>query len=147
MDGRYSNQLVHILTLQICANTGQTKTFNEIRTMTCSATKSLQSLGCKKGDLVCFSTRNTADAPAITFAALYLGVQVAVLPEYLSKMEFERFLELLKPKILFCDADVHRKCLEYLSKDVTIFTFDGTTDDSVSANILFENPATDASLK
>lgn len=48
------------------------------------------------------------------------------------------------PKVVFCDSDVYdlvRECLTELENDASVFTFRGTTDDSVSVEeILEETP-------
>lgn len=48
------------------------------------------------------------------------------------------------PKVVFCDCDVFdlvRECLTELENDASVFTFCGTTDDSVSVEqILEETP-------
>lgn len=136
--------------MQICANTGKTKTFDELHTLTLNTAKWLQLFGCEKGDLIYFFTKNTEIVPVVIFAALYLGLQVAASPVYFSRMECECFLKLLKPKLVFCDVDIYQKlkqCLEYLNNGAKIFTFDGVTNESTPVNVLFESPDVDTHLE
>lgn len=95
-------------------------------------------------------TRNTVDVAPIIFAALYLGVQVTALPAFFTRVEYESFLQLLKPKLLFCDLDIYhqlKQCLAYLDIDAETFTFDGSTDRSIPVNILFEERDADTYIE
>lgn len=112
--------------------------------------KSLRYFGCEKGDLIYFHTKNTADVAPIIFAALYLGVQVTAVPACFSRVEYESFLKLLKPKFLLCDIYLYqqlKQCLEYLNHNAKIFTFDGSIDETIPVNILFENENADTYLE
>lgn len=45
------------------------------------------------------------------------------------------------PNVVFCDCNVYdlvRECLAELENDASVFTFDGTIDDSISAEQVFE---------
>lgn len=45
------------------------------------------------------------------------------------------------PKTVFCDCDVYglvRECLTKLENDASVFTIDGTTDDSTSVEQIFD---------
>lgn len=112
--------------------------------------KNLRYFGCEKGDLIYFHTKNTADVAPIIFAALYLGVQITAVPFGFSRVEYECFLKLLKPKFLLCDIDTYQEmklCLEYLNHDAMIFTFDDSIGESISVNTLFESKDADTYLE
>lgn len=140
----------HLLFLQICANTGITTTFDELRALTINTAKNLRYYGCEEGDLISFFTKNTADVAPIIFAALCLGAQISAFPAFYGRVECVRYLKPLKPKVLFCDVDIYQKlkqCLEYVNNDAKIFTFDGSTDESIPVITLFENPDADTHLE
>lgn len=45
------------------------------------------------------------------------------------------------PKVVFCECDVYdlvRECLSELENDASVFTFDGTVDDSTSVEQVFD---------
>lgn len=136
--------------VQICSNSGTTKTFHELRELTMNVAKNFRYFGCESGHVIFFMTKNTADIAPLLFAALYLGAQVTAVPIFSSRTEYEEFLNLTKPKFLICDLNVckmSKQCLVKLKIDATLFSFDGQSDDSIAVNILFEKRDADTNIE
>lgn len=75
------------------------------------------------------------------FASLCIACPVNSLDALFSRMEFLHMFSITKPKVVFCDADVYdlvRECLSELENNASVFTFGGTTDDSIPVEQLFE---------
>lgn len=126
---------------QICANTNVTKTNGELYAQTIRVAKNLQKCGCKKGEVIFFLTKNSADIPAIVFAALCLGCPITGSGEYNTTREHLYFLNVVKPKYVFCDVEYYEElndCHHGLNDKPIFFTFGGQTRDSRSIEVLFE---------
>lgn len=110
----------------------------------------MQRFGCKKGDVIFFLTRNTADIAPLVFAALYLAAPIFAISEFSSRMEYEVFFELLRPKFIFCDKEFYqksKKCSLNTNIEAMIFIFDGSSVESSSVSTLFNSPGADVHLE
>lgn len=127
---------------QICAKTGNTKTFIDLYNLSIIVAKNLQRLGGKKGQVIYVTTSNTVDIAPLIFAALYLGLTISLMHPHLTKTEYERFVSMINPKYVLCDLELYqlsKQCLESQKIRAQIFTFDGQIDESIAVNTLFEN--------
>lgn len=135
-----------IFQIQICANTGKTTTFDELRESTICAANNLRKLGFEKGKMIFLLTNNTVDIVPLVFAALCLGCQISSLPTVCSKAEYEYFWSITNPQFIFCDLELQptlKECRENLKSNADIFTFDGQIDDSIAVDTLFRKTETD----
>ncbi|XP_055309667.1 uncharacterized protein LOC129573305 [Sitodiplosis mosellana] len=126
---------------QICADTGNRTTFDELHTLTVRVAKRLRNFEFEKGQVIFFLTNNSADIPVLVFAAMCLGCPVASLPSFHSKMEYFQHLSAVKPKYVFCDLEYYaimKDCISNLKIEAKFFTFGGQIEESVSINNLFE---------
>lgn len=126
---------------KICADTGKRTTFDELHELTIRIAKRLRSVGLERGEVVFFLTENTADIPALVFAALCLGCVITARRSSSSKLEHVRYLTVVKPKYVFCDLEHYnmmKECLIDLKIQAKFFTFDGQIDESILVNDLFE---------
>lgn len=89
-----------------------------------------------------FYTNNTADIPAIVFAALCLGCPVTAYVSFATKRENLHYLNVTKPKYVFCDSKSYENlngCFQELGYEPTFFTFEGQADGNArSFESLFE---------
>lgn len=107
----------------------------------------LRGIGCKQGEVVFFFTNNSADLPAITFAAFCLGCPVSAIGKFHTKRETLHYLNIARPKYVFCDLDQYerlKECFDELNNRAQFFTFDGQTDDTRSVESLFEKSNSDS---
>ncbi|XP_037030798.1 luciferin 4-monooxygenase-like [Bradysia coprophila] len=129
-------------TLEICANTNAHTTFDELYDRTVCVAENLQKIGCKQGEVFIFYTNNTADIPAIVYAALCLGCPVTAYVTFASKRENLHYLTVTKPNYVFCDSNIYEdlnECFQELGNEPTFFTFDGQASGSVrSVDSLFQ---------
>lgn len=75
------------------------------------------------------------------FASISIACPINCLDALFSKTEFMHMFSITAPKTVFCDCDVYglvRECLTKLENDASVFTIDGTTDDSTSAEQIFD---------
>lgn len=135
---------------QICADTSKSTTFDEIRKLTIRAAKNLRNFGCRKGQVILISTKNTADVVPLIFAALCLGCPVTPVHPYNTRVEYLYHLNLTKPEIVFIDLDLHsmlKECFDELEIRAKYFTFGGETVGTHSINCLFEEVDDDSSFE
>lgn len=135
-----------IFQIQICANTGKTTTFDELRESTICAANNLQKLGFEKGKMIFLLTNNMVDIVPLVFAALCLGCQISSLPTVCSKEEYEYFWSITNPQFIFCDLELQptlKECRENQKSNADIFTFNGQIDDSIAVDTLFRKTETD----
>lgn len=113
--------------------------------MTIRAAKNLRNFGCRKGQVILISTKNTADVVPLIFAALCLGCPVTPVHPYNTRVEYLYHLNLTKPEIVFIDLDLHsmlKECFDELEICAKYFTFGGETVGTHSINTLFEKCGT-----
>ncbi|XP_028172347.1 luciferin 4-monooxygenase-like isoform X2 [Ostrinia furnacalis] len=87
----------------------------------------LKRLGVQKGDVMVLMAPNHLDLVIALYAALYLGILVTAIDITLGIRELEGRLEILKPKIVFCQTDRSsdiETALNKLNSKTHIITFD-----------------------
>jgi 4-coumarate--CoA ligase len=65
----------------------------------------LQELGYQKGDTVAVMARNSEYISALTIACLTLGMPISFIPLYFTTSLIANLLGIIKPKLIFCDAN------------------------------------------
>lgn len=128
-------------TLQICAVTGDTRTYDDLHRFTVRAAINLQKFGCARGRKICLFAENIANLPPFVFAAICLGCPIVSLVSNASQDECEYFMSIAKPEFAICEPKYHsmfKKCFENLQINAKIFTIDGQADDSISTEHFFD---------
>lgn len=98
-------------------------------------------MGCEPGDVICIIAKNNHLVAPIFFASLCIACPLNCLDSLFSKTEIVHMFSITAPKVVFCDCDVYdlvRECLIELENDASVFTFGGTTGDSISVEQVFE---------
>lgn len=114
--------------------------FDEMRSKSIRAAKNLRSLGYKKNQVFGFIASNAPDVAPLVFASLYLGCPMNTIDPSFGKNEIKHMLNVTKPSLMFCDAQVYdlvKSCLDDLGNAATIFTFSGQAGDSQPVENLF----------
>lgn len=127
--------------LQICANTGTTKTFNELRTLTIRTAKNLRKFGCQRGREIFFIGENIAEMVPLAFAALCLGCPIAAEKKVATRSQCEYYLNATKPEFIFIGIKYYpliKECLANLRINAKVFTIGGEDSDSIPISKLFE---------
>lgn len=128
--------------MQICAVTGETKTFGELHALTVRAAINLQKFGCLRGQKIFLLSDNITDLAPLMFAAISLGCPLVPLVTSSSQKECEYFINVTKPDIVICEVKYHqvlKECYANLKMDAKMFTINAQADDSISTDELFEN--------
>lgn len=100
----------------------------------------LQNRGYKERQVFTLIARNSEHLAPITFAAFCLGCPINPLDTSFGDNEIMHMLNITKPNLVFCDADVHEnvaRCLVDLSNIAKIITFNGKVGDSEQVEDLF----------
>lgn len=85
-------------------------------------------------------TNVSSDVAPIIFASLCLGCPISVIDSSFTKSKVKSIISISKPKIFFCDINVHgllEASLKDLKITAKIYTFDGQRGDSISIDTLF----------
>lgn len=120
---------------------GVSLTFEEIRIKTIRAAQSLQKHGYKPKQVIGLMVENVPHLSPIIFAAYSIGCPINALSTSVAKADVMRMYGLTDPSVIICDIKVYdlvKECLTELRKNATIFTFNGTKNDSISVETLFE---------
>lgn len=128
--------------MQICAVTGETRTFEELHRMTVRAAINMQRFGCERGRKIFLLSDNVADLAPLTFAAICLSCPLVPLVNYSSQKECEYFINITRPEFAICELKYYpllEKCFANLNINAKIFTIGGQAGDSIPTEILFEN--------
>ncbi|KAJ6644317.1 4-coumarate-CoA ligase 1, partial [Pseudolycoriella hygida] len=126
-------------TAQICDDSGEKMSYNDMWLKTVRAAQNLQKLGYRKGDVFGFSGIHRHLAPVI-YAAFSLGCPVNTLSPGFGKADLIYLLNITKPKLMFCTDERYElvaECLKELGNDARIFTFGGGVNGSDSVEYLF----------
>lgn len=105
------------------------------------AATNLQKIGCEPGDIICIIAKNSHFVAPIVLASICIACPINCLDPLFSKTEIIHMFSITAPKTVFCDCDVYdlvRECLAELENDAAVYTFGGTTDDSISVEQIFE---------
>lgn len=116
-------------------------TFEEIRLKTIRIAQNLQSHGYKSKQVIGLMVDNVPNLCPIVFAAYSLGCPINALSTTVEKADVKRMLGITEPSVIICDIKVYdliKECLVELKNDAQIFTFNGTKNDSVAVECLFE---------
>lgn len=84
--------------------------------------------------------KNSHHVAPIVFASLSLGCPINTLDTGFNNPEMLHMLGISRPKIVFCDVEVFElvlTCLQKLQIDAKIYTFGGTSGDSIAVEDLF----------
>lgn len=114
-------------------------TFDEIRIKTIRAAQNLQNRGYKSKQVYGLLARNSHHLAPIVFASICIGCPVNTLDPCFGKTEITHMLNVVKPALMFCDADLYdllKECLIELGNDAKIFTF-GDKDGAEPVENLF----------
>lgn len=112
-----------------------------MKRQTIRAAAHLRKLGYEQGDIFGIMAKNSHYVAPIFYASLCLACPVSTLDPSFSKPEIVHMLSITKPKLMFCDVNVYdlvRECLDDLENEAPIYTFSGSTGESISVETLFE---------
>lgn len=116
---------------QISDKTGEKNTFDEIRIQTIRAAQNLQKHVNQSKQVVGILAPDVPELAPVAFAFICLGCPVMCMPR-ISK----RMLRSTEPALIICDLsdyDELKAVLIELKLNTKLFTFNGTTEDSESA--------------
>uniref|UniRef100_A0A336L8I2 CSON004688 protein n=1 Tax=Culicoides sonorensis TaxID=179676 RepID=A0A336L8I2_CULSO len=99
---------------QINADSGATLTCGELRSKSIRVANALKQMGFKTGDIMMIAARNHPDICPALFGCLIIGAPVNVVDVNFSKDDVAHMIQLLKPKMIFCDFDVLEKMVQAL---------------------------------
>uniref|UniRef100_A0A336L5T1 CSON004687 protein n=1 Tax=Culicoides sonorensis TaxID=179676 RepID=A0A336L5T1_CULSO len=99
---------------QINADSGTTLTCGELRSKSIRVANALKQMGFKTGDIMMIAARNHPDICPALFGCFIIGAPVNVVDVNFSKDDVAHMIQLLKPKMIFCDFDVIEKIIEAL---------------------------------
>lgn len=123
-------------------DTGICLTFEEIRMKTIRAAQNLQNRGYKAKQVIGLMVENVPHLCPIVFAAYSLGCPINALSTSVEKSDVIRMLGITEPSVMICDIKVYdliKECLMELGNNkAQIFTFNGTKNDSIAIEYLFE---------
>ena len=109
---------------------------------TIRAAQNLRKHGCcKPKQVIGLMVENVAHLSPIVFAAYSLGCPLNALTTTVEKPDVIRMLGITEPSVMICDIKVYdliKECLTELRNDAIIFTFNGTKNDSIAVEYLFE---------
>lgn len=126
---------------QICAVTGDTKTFEDLHVLTVRAAINLRRFGCERGRKIFLLSDNISDLAPLAFAAICLGCPLVALVTSSSQSECEYFINLTRPEFVICEIGYYtmlKECFANLKIRAKVFTMNGQAEDSISTDILFE---------
>lgn len=127
---------------QICAVTGSTKTFEELRTLTVRAAMNLRKFGCEHGRKIFLFSDNITDFAPLAFASICLACPLVCLVTSSSQAECEYFINITRPDFVICEMKHYsmlNKCYANLKIHAEFFTMNGQAGDSISTEILFQH--------
>lgn len=113
--------------------------------MTIRAAQNLQKRGYTTKQAISLNCGNIANQIPIVFASLSLGCPVNTMSTD-HKPHILKTLELIEPKLLFCEVekyDVTVECLKDLGMTAKIFVLNGTKGDAESVDSLFVETGTE----
>lgn len=127
------------LPFQISDDTGEQLTYDQLRLMTIRVAQNLQKRGYTTKQAISLNAGNVTNAAPVVFASISLGCPVNTMatdhkPHILST------LQLIEPKLLFCEVDkydVTVECLKELGMTAKIFTLNGKKGDAEPVENLF----------
>lgn len=128
--------------MQICAVTGETRTFEDLHRLTVRAAMNMQKLGCERGRRIFLLSDNISDLAPLTFAAICLSCPLVPQLNYSSQNECEYFINMTRPEFAICELQYYpmvEKCFANLKINAKIFTIGGQIGDSISTDILFDS--------
>lgn len=104
-----------------------------MREKTVRAALNLQARGYKEGNVFTIIARNSENVTPVTIASFCIGCPINPLNISYGKAEIKHMLNITKPSLVLCDADVYDKvdeCLKELENDAKIITFNGKVGDA-----------------
>lgn len=115
-------------------------TFNEIRIKSVRAAQNLQKRGYGSKQVFGVLARNSHHLAPIVFASISIGCPVNALDPSFGRIELIHMLKVMKPALMFCDADVYnllKESLTQLGNGAEIFTFGGSNNETEPVENLF----------
>ncbi|XP_059616542.1 luciferin 4-monooxygenase-like [Phlebotomus argentipes] len=127
---------------QINDNSGIQKTNREIHDCVVNIAVNLRKLGCSKGDVVGFISRNNEFIGPAVLAAFLLAAPVNSLDTMFSKDEIIHMYSITQPKFIFCESDkvpVLTEALKVLQCNAKIIVFGERIDDLLHITDILKN--------
>jgi long-subunit acyl-CoA synthetase (AMP-forming) len=94
------------------AHTGQSISYKELFSITCSLAESLRNYGCSQHSVVTILSENCVEYFIPFLSALYIGATVTPVDSNCTKLELIQALNVSKSQIIFCSKQVSSKLME-----------------------------------
>lgn len=136
--------VIHKLHQQISDDSSVQLTYDELRVRTIRAAINLKARGYTEKQVFTIVAKNSENLAPIVFASFCIGCPINPLATSFGKVEIKHMLNVTKPSLVFCDADIHDKvlqCLLEVGNGAKIITFNGKVGDSEQVEDLFVKSA------
>jgi long-subunit acyl-CoA synthetase (AMP-forming) len=94
------------------AHTGQSISYKELFSITCSLAESLRNYGCHQLSVITIFSENCVEYFIPVLSALYIGATVTPVDSNCTKLELIQTLNVSKSQIIFCSKQVSSKLME-----------------------------------
>lgn len=134
---------------KISDDSGVRLTFNDIRERTIRAASNLQARGYKAKQVFTLMAKNSEHLAPIVLASFCIGCPINVMDTTFGKNEIKHMLNITKPNLVLCDADIHdklRESLQDLGNEAKIITFNGKVGSSEQVEDLLVTTGTESTF-